>query len=115
MRRYAVLKEPFFVNDSNYIYKIMLYQDNSSVSLFKYCSMDAILCTYDDWYENVESVYEDWNEYINDNGWIDIDDPLADCQHDGFLTIRVKGRDIGNPQWGSYELFENGQWKEYKK
>ena len=35
------------------------------------------------------------------------------CQHDAFLPIRVKGRDIGEPQWGKLEILENGKWKEY--
>ena len=26
---------------------------------------------------------------------------------------RVKGRDIGEPQWGNLEILENGKWKEY--
>lgn len=30
-----------------------------------------------------------------------------------FLPIRVKGRDIGEPQWGKLEILENGKWKEY--
>ncbi len=37
-------------------------------------------------------------------------DPLPDCQHDAFLPIRVKGRDIGKPQWGQFEILKDGQW-----
>ena len=51
--------------------------------------------------------------WIRDKGWIPIDDPLPYCQHDAFLPIRVKGRDIGEPQWGQLEILENGKWKEY--
>ena len=50
---------------------------------------------------------------MNEKGWIPIDDPLPYCQHDAFLPIRVKGRDIGEPQWGKLEILENGKWKEY--
>ncbi len=115
MRRYAVLKQPIKANNRDYIYKVMLYQDKHGVSLFKYCNIDAMSCSYDDWYTDVEEVYEDWDEFIDENGWIDIEDPLPDCQDDSFLPIRIKGRDTGNHQWGSYEIFEDGEWKEYKK
>ena len=78
-----------------------------------YCQKDAVQCSFDDWYENIEDVYEDWNEFIDENGWIDFDDPLPHCQHDAFLPIRVKGRDTGKPQWGKLEILENGKWKDY--
>ncbi len=112
MRKYAYLKEPIKVNETT-IYKIMLYQTEEGVYLFQYCSKDAVQCLFDNCYETIEGVYEDWNTFIDEQGWIDIDDPLPYCQHDAFLPIRVKGRNIGNPQWGKFEILENGKWKEY--
>lgn len=92
MRRYAYLKEPVKTNKKDYIYKIMLYQTKKDgVCLFMYCQKDAVQCSFDYWYKTLEDVYEDWNELIDENGWIDFDDPLPDCQHDAFLPIRVKG------------------------
>lgn len=114
MRRYAYLKEPIKTNKKDYIYKIMLYQTKKDgVYLFMYCKKDAVQCSFDYWYKTVEDVYEDWNDLVNEKGWIPIDDPLPYCQHDAFLPIRVKGRDIGEPQWGKLEILENGKWKEY--
>jgi len=92
MRKYAILKEPIPCNKKDFIYKIMLYQTK----------------------KDVESVYEDWNDEIDERGWIDIDDPLPDCQHDAFLPIRVKGREIGEPQWGQLEILKDGQWVDYR-
>ncbi len=80
MRRYAILKEPKKVNNHDFIYKIMVYQDKREVYLFQYCSRDAIFCSYDNCYSDIESVYEEWDEFIDENGWIDIDDPLPNCQ-----------------------------------
>ena len=100
MRKYAVLKEPIKCNKEEFVYKIMLYQTLNDVYLFEYCSMDAVQCSYDMWYPDVESVYEDWNDAIDECGWIDMDDPLPDCQHDAFLPIQIKGRNIGRTQWG---------------
>jgi hypothetical protein len=114
MRRYAYLKEPIKTNKKDSIYKIMLYQTKKDgVYLFMYCQKDAVQCSFDYWYKTVEDVYEDWNDLVNEKGWIPIGDPLPYCQHDAFLPIRVKGRDIGEPQWGKLEILENGKWKEY--
>ena len=52
-----------------------------------YCRKDAVQCSFDYWYKTVEDVYEDWNDIIDEKGWIDIDDPLPHCQHDAFLPI----------------------------
>ena len=113
MRKYAILKEPIKCNGKEFIIKIMLYHSKKEVLLFKYCSMDAIQCSFDTWYPDVESVYEDWDDEIDERGWIEIDDPLPDCQHDAFLPIRVKGRNTGNPQWGQLEILKDGQWVDY--
>lgn len=114
MRRYAYLKEPMKTNKKDYVYKIMLYQTKKEgVCLFMYCSREAVQCSFDGWYETVEEVYEDWSDMIDEKGWIDMEDPLPHCQHDAFLPIRVKGREVGKPQWGKLEILENGVWKEY--
>lgn len=45
------------------------------------------------------------NQNILKSGiWIDIDDPIPYCQHDAFLPIRAKGRNIGKTEWGKYEI-----------
>lgn len=75
--------------------------------------MDAIQCSYDEWFPDVESVYKDWTCEIDERGWIDIEDPLPDCQHDAFLPIRVKGRNLGKPEWGKLEILKNDIWIEY--
>ena len=66
----------------------MMYQTKKDgVYLFMYCRKDAVRCSFDYWYKTVEDVYEDWNDIIDEKGWIDIDDPLPHCQHDAFLPI----------------------------
>ena len=115
MRKYAFLKNPMKCNKSDYIYKIMLYQTkNEVVFLFQYCSIDAIQCSFDQYYNDLEDIYDDWNDEIDERGWIDINDPLPFCQHDAFIPIRVKGRDIGKPEWGKLETLVDGEWVEYK-
>ena len=57
----------------------------------------------DEWYEETEDALEVWEPLISAPGWTEINDPLPDCQHDCFLPRRVKGRDLGESQWGKYE------------
>lgn len=114
MRKYAFLKEPYKCNEKDFVYKIMLHETKDGVFLYQYCSMDAVQCSFDGWYPDVEAVYEDWNDEIDERGWIDMDDPLPFCQHDAFLPIRVKGRDVGKPQYGQLEILKDGQWESYK-
>ena len=115
LRRYAYLKNPIQCNEKDFIYKIMLYKiKENEIFLFKYCSKDAVICSFDDYYNDLNDLYDDWNDEIDEKGWIDIEDPLPYCQHDAFLPIRVKGRDTGKPQWGKLEILKDGKWVDYE-
>jgi hypothetical protein len=92
----------------------MCYQSGEEIYLFGYTSLNAVFCATDYYYESIEDMYDEWDDLIDENGWIEIDDPLPDCQHDAFIPIRVKGRNIGNPEWGKYEILKDGKWVEYK-
>lgn len=71
MRRYARLREPVKCNHKDSIYKIMLHQTKEGVFLYQYCSANAVLSSFDAWHPDVESVYEDWKDELDENGWID--------------------------------------------
>ncbi len=92
----------------------MLYQSEEGVYLFEYCRPDANQCSCDACYDSLQDVYDDWNDLIDERGWIEIEDPLPFCQHDSFIPIRVKGREIGKPEWGKLETLKDGVWVEYK-
>ena len=47
----------------------------------------------------IDSAVKSWQELIDEKGWIMLDAPLPDCQHDAFSPIRVKGRNNNKPQW----------------
>ena len=113
MRKYAYLKEPLKCNAKDCVYKIMLCEVKGGFSLFEYFSPDAVMCSADLLYDSLEDLYAEWDELIDGRGWIDIDDPLPHCQHDAFIPIRVKGRDIGKPEWGKLETLKDGEWVEY--
>ena len=114
MRKYAYLNEPLKCDENSYIFKIMLFETKEGFYLFEYCSLDAVQCTFDCCYDSVEDLYEDWNALIDERGWMEIEDPLPGCQHDAFIPIRVRGRDIGKPEWGKLETLKDGVWVEYK-
>lgn len=113
MRKYAWLKTPLNCGENIYIYKIMLYEAEEGFYLFTYTSPDAIQCASDRFYDDPEDIYDDWNDLIDERGWIDLDDPLPHCQHDAFIPLRVKGRDTGSSEWGYFETLKDGKWVAY--
>ena len=113
MRRYAYLRKPEESGNGNLIYKVMVYGTEEGFYLFEYNSLDAVLSSGDRLYESSDELYEEWNRLTDERGWIDMDDPLPGCQHDGFIPLRVRGRDTGNPQWGVFETLVDGKWIEF--
>ncbi len=114
MRMYARLKKPLKIEESASVYKVMLYESENGFYLFTYYSHDAVMSDSDSFYDTLEDLFEEWNGLIDENGWISIDDPLPDCQHDAFVPVRVKGRNQGKPEWGVYETLTDGVWTPFK-
>ncbi|MCR5845481.1 MAG: hypothetical protein K6G78_02800 [bacterium] len=110
MRKYAYLKEPLERGGGDRVFKVMLYKAEEGVYLFEYSNLDAVRCSADFLYDSLDDLHEEWDELIDERGWIDLDDPLPDCQHDAFIPLRVRGRDAGKPQWGEFETLEDGEW-----
>ncbi len=111
---YGFLKEPYMCNKKDTVYKVMLHDiEGLGVYIYVYTHKDAMFSSFDLFYENLDDALEEWESELDEQGWIEIDDPLSGCQHDAFLPIRVKGRDSGTPQFGQYEILEDGVWKEY--
>ncbi len=113
MRKYAYLKEPFHRGEGGTVYKIMYFATPGETYLFEYDSPDAVLCSADLYYDSLNDLREEWDGLIDRRGWIELGDPLPGCQHDAFLPLRVKGRDTGSPQWGTYEILKDGEWVPY--
>ena len=113
MRMYAWLKESLKCDGGVRVYKVMLYESDEGVYLFEYTSLEAVQCSADRCYDSLETLYDDWNDLIDERGWIEMEDPLPDCQHDAFIPLRVRGRNTGKPEWGKYETLKDGKWIEY--
>ena len=113
MRKLAYLKTPKKCNDRDMVYKIVLHTDKSGVFVYLYTSPDAVQCSFDEYYSDEKDALDDWAGYADENGFIDIGDPMSYCQHDALIPLRVKGRDKGSPEWGRLEVYEDGEWKDY--
>ncbi len=70
-------------------------------------------CAFDVWYPNVESIYEEWNDEIDERGWIDIKKSAEiwwDKHHkssvmDVFLKKRAKNKYAGDKCFNFIELY----------
>ena len=111
MRKWANLKSGCREQNGFQPRRIMIHPAEEGTYVYVFDAEDALFSKADALYESEEDALEDWGEWISAEGWHVIDDPLPDCQHDCILPIRVKGRNLGTPQWGEYELLENGEWK----
>ena len=111
MRKYAILKESI-----NEIKKVMLYESHDGVYIFLYDVIDDYPAFADNYFSALEDAEEVCSEEysIKDSDWIIVDEPPKNCQHDIISPVRIKGRDLGKPQWGEYEKFVNGKWIDYK-
>ena len=115
MRKWAYLAELYEYN-GNVVRKVMVHETEfEDVYVYIYNSAQAQICFADEWFPSVADAEDTWGPMIAAPGWVLIDDPLPGCQNDCFLPIRVKGRDTGNPAWGSYELYKDGHWVEYRE
>lgn len=114
MRMLGYLKNPYQCNKKDTIYKVVLHKTKEEVYVYLYTSLDAVFSSFDRWYPDEESALEDWQDEIDERGWISMDDPMQYCQDDALLPIRVKGRDTNTPKWGEFEIYQDGVWKDYQ-
>ena len=114
MRKWAYLREPY-PYDNEVVYKVMIHTDDDGTYVYLFNSKMTQISFMDEWYEDVMDALDEWDARVIPNSWVEIDDPIEGCQYDAVLPIRVKGRNVGKPQWGKYEQFVNGCWIEYKE
>ncbi len=82
VRKWAYFKEPYYTNKKDMVYKIMVHEQKRCTMVYLYCAKDAVRCSYDHWYPDLESALEDWENEIDQEGWHVIGDPLPDEQDD---------------------------------
>lgn len=101
MRRYAYLKEPLKCNKKQFIYKIMIHKDCGGYYLYEYCSIDAVQCTFDAFYDSIDDIiqndricecylvlYEDLvkpDNYVSGSHYLTLEEAKSSIDHtDGF-------------------------------
>jgi len=111
MRKYAILKSPI-----NNIKKVMIYECDEGVYAFPFDTIDDAPAIGDDWFDTLEDAEEICKHkyMVKDEEWISISDPIEYCQHDIIAPVRIKGRNLGRPEWGVYEKLIDGKWYEVK-
>ena len=112
MRKIAFISEQ---NKEN-IKKVMIYENNSGVYLFGYDTILDCNALFDEWYEYLNDAEESCErEYnIKSEDWISISDPQDFCNIDYIMPVRIKGRDIGKPEFDCWEILLNGKWQSFQ-
>jgi len=95
--------------------RLMIHEDKEGTYLFGFNRLRDGGCMWDEWYETVadaKSVAKE-NYQVAPDSWIQITDPYEYCQQDWIQPVRVKGRNLGQPEWGKIERLLNNQWVEF--
>lgn len=110
MRKVANITAP--VDD---IVRLMIYDCEDGTYLFGYKKLEDCGGEWDQMYSSVEMCIDscESNYGVKAEDWFNISDPEPYCQHDWINPVRVKGREIGKPQFGTLERLINGRWVEF--
>ena len=81
-RLLGYLKKPQPANDRELIYKIVVDEiQNRGAFVYLYLSPDAVRCSYDYYYHDAEDAVQEWEDEIDERGWIPLPEP-PDNAHD---------------------------------
>lgn len=107
MRKLTFIREPI---DNNL--KIILHEDREGIYLYLYDCIQDTSSVSDNFFTTLDEAEEFCTDTykIGKDDWILLADTIDGCQDDFILPTRVKGREIGNPLWGQYEILEKGKW-----
>jgi biofilm protein TabA len=97
--------------------RLMIFDTGAGVYVFGYNTKEDSSGIWDDWYETIHDAFESCEEEygIKKSDWTEIPDPMEYCQDDWINPVRIKGRDIGKPEWGKLEKLINGKWIEFSE
>jgi hypothetical protein len=92
----------------------MIYKSNDGVYVFGFDDLADTSSKWDSIFQNLEEAFKFCKETYNvDNDkWINIEDPQTNCRHDWIERTRIIGEEKGEPNWGQFEQFSNGRWIE---
>lgn len=92
--------------------KLMIFESLDGVYLFGFDCLQDSSSAWDNWFETVEEAdeYCEISYNLDKDDWIQISEPLENCQHDFVLPTRVKGQDQGKPEWGHLQTKIGDKW-----
>ena len=108
------MRKVIFIDTFDNVKKLMIYESEEGVSLFGYDCVQDTVSIWDNWYLTLEEANDFCEEMyqVDKENWIDISEPLNNCQHDFILPTKIVGKENGNPQWGQFQTLQNGKWVE---
>ena len=92
--------------------RVILFAAGNGALLFLSRSTDDAGCFADEWFESVDAANLACAARfgIEASMWLDVPDPEPGCQEDWIAPVRVRGRELDQPEWGVLERYENGSW-----
>jgi biofilm protein TabA len=97
------------------IKRLMIHETENGVYLFSFNRVPDGGGMGDEWYETVADAKAAAQEayQVPSEAWTQIADPCEHCQQDWIQPVRVKGRNLGQPEWGKLERLLNGHWLDF--
>jgi biofilm protein TabA len=95
----------------------MIYESADGVYVFGFDDLADNASKWDNLFDNLDEALEFCQEkYTVDNdSWVNIEDPDPHCQHDWIQKVRIKGKEKGKPEWGQFEQLTNGRWTDISR
>ena len=97
--------------------RLLLSESASGTLLFTRASAEDGPCEGEAWFEDTPGAeaYALEEHAIAQGDWLAIPAALPGCQEDWEAQVRVKGRDSGSPEWGSFQRWEEGAWRDIER
>ena len=108
------MRKVAFIEIDDECRKVMIHETSDGVFLFGYDCLQDASAKSDNWFSTVSDAEQYCQDAYNlsSSDWINIADPMKDCQQDFIIPTRVKANVIGKPIYGTFESLKNGEWIE---
>jgi hypothetical protein len=92
--------------------RLMIHETKDGAYLFGFNQTFDSSGIWDEWYETTADAKEAAQVayQVSLQAWTQIADPCKDCQQDWIQPVRIKGRNLSQPEWGKLERLVDGQW-----
>ncbi|MDR1015275.1 MAG: Maf family protein [Coriobacteriales bacterium] len=96
--------------------KVMLCACGNGVYLYGYDTIVDCNSVLSEWYEKLDEAERHCVDvyHIQADDWISVPEPLDSCNHDYLMPVRIKGRDIGRPEFDTWEILTGGEWRPFR-